>query len=178
LSLLPEWPDLIRFVRPVNLPPESPNGHHNVTNSMVHRLISYIHHSLDLCLLGWIADPVGQLELTPYTDADFAGDPDTMKSTSGVLMRLRGPHSFVPLAATSKRQTCASHSIPEAEIVAAALGIGHGQHHAWMVFGLLMEQIGMEHVCIDDEATRKVVRTHRENSYQEHRRVLPWTCGW
>ena len=57
------------------------------------------------------------------TDADFAGDKETHRSTSGVFLCIRGPSTFFPLAATSKRQSCVSHSTPEAEIVAADLAI-------------------------------------------------------
>eukprot|EP00971_Amphidinium_carterae_P114472 2268179-Amphidinium_carterae.1 len=32
---------------------------------------------------------------------------------------MMGKHTHVPIAAVSKRQTCVSHSTPEAEIVAA-----------------------------------------------------------
>ena len=65
--------------------------------------------------------PLGmeKLEFVVYSDADFAGDLETRRSTIGVFACLRGPNSFVPLAATSKRQSCVSHSTPEAEIVAA-----------------------------------------------------------
>ena len=40
-----------------------------------------------------------------------------------MLIALAGPHSFFPLNAISKKQSCVSHSTPEAEIVAADLAI-------------------------------------------------------
>ena len=89
----------------------------------LHRLVCYILHSLDRKMIGWIADPVEDLTLALYSDADFAGDPDSMKSTSGVFLALIGPSSFVPLGAVSKKQTCVSHSTPEAELVAADLAV-------------------------------------------------------
>ena len=42
------------------------------------------------------------LNLTLYSDADFAGCLDTAKSTSGVFIALTGPNSFFPLNAISK----------------------------------------------------------------------------
>jgi hypothetical protein len=80
-------------------------------------------HSLDRKMVGWIADPIQDLTLALYSDADFAGDPDSMKSTSGVFLALIGPSSFVPLGAVSKKQTRVSHSTPEAELVAADLAV-------------------------------------------------------
>jgi hypothetical protein len=63
------------------------------------------------------------LQLVLYTDSDFAGDQETQRCTSGVFLCLRGPNTFVPLSAVSKRQGCVSHSRPEAEIVAADVGL-------------------------------------------------------
>ena len=54
-----------------------------------------------------------------FADADFAGDPETQRSTSGLHLALRGPATCFPLTGASKRQTCVSHSTPEAEIIAA-----------------------------------------------------------
>jgi len=64
---------------------------------MLYRLVCYIHSSLDYFLHGWVGDDPQKLELCLYTDADFAGDPDNARSTSGVYLCLRGPNSFVPL---------------------------------------------------------------------------------
>jgi hypothetical protein len=85
----------------------------------LHRLVSYIHHTLDVRMLGWVGNPVEEWELVVYSDADFGGDPDTSRSTTGVFVCVRASHTFFPLSATSKRQSCVSHSTPEAEIVAA-----------------------------------------------------------
>jgi hypothetical protein len=90
---------------------------------MLFRLMCYIHSSLGACLHGWMGDAPAKVEVCLYTDADFAGDPDTARSTTCVFLCLRGPNTFVPLGAVSKRQTCVSHSTPEAEIVAADHGI-------------------------------------------------------
>ena len=38
-------------------------------------------------------------------------------------MALTGPNSFYPLSAFSRKQTCVSHSTPEAELVAADVGL-------------------------------------------------------
>ena len=71
----------------------------------LHRLVAYVNSTLDLRLCGWIGDPPDQWEFVVYSDADFSGDRETSRSTSGVLVCLRGPNTFSPLSATSKRQT-------------------------------------------------------------------------
>ena len=42
-----------------------------------------------------------------------------MRSTSGCYAALTGTNTFFPLSAFSRKQTCVSHSTPEAELVAA-----------------------------------------------------------
>ena len=90
---------------------------------LLHRLMCYLNSTLDYRMFGWIGDPVSMLSLHVYCDADFAGDQETMKSTSGVHLVLQGPNSYFPLTCVSKKQSCQSHSTPEAEFVAASHGI-------------------------------------------------------
>ena len=51
-------------------------------DKMLFRLMCYINSSLDACLHDWMGDPPDKVELCLYTDADFAGDPDTARSTT------------------------------------------------------------------------------------------------
>jgi hypothetical protein len=89
---------------------------------LLYRLVCYINSTLNLFMTGWIGDKPDDLELVLYTDADFVSD-ESARSTTGVFLCLKGPNSFVPLSAFSKRQSCVSHSTPEAEIVAADAGL-------------------------------------------------------
>ena len=65
-----------------------------------------------------VGDEPNQLRLACYADASFAGDLRDSKSTSGGLLCLIGPHTFVPLSWLCKKQTAVSHSSTEAEIIA------------------------------------------------------------
>ena len=85
----------------------------------LHKLVCYINSSLNLRMTSWVGDPIKDWELVAYSDADLAGDYDTSRSTTGVFLCVRGPRTFITLQGISKRQTCVSHSTPEAEIVAA-----------------------------------------------------------
>ena len=74
-------------------------------------------------MVGWVAqDEHEKVEPVLFTDADFAGCSDTMRSTSGVHVDLAGPWSRFPVIGVSKKQTAMSHSTPEAEIVALSPG--------------------------------------------------------
>jgi hypothetical protein len=63
------------------------------------------------------------LEFKVYADADFAGCVRTMRSTTRVTLAVEGPNARMVINAVSKRQTAASHSTPDAEIVAADSGM-------------------------------------------------------
>ncbi|MFM7983728.1 MAG: hypothetical protein ACKPKO_30835, partial [Candidatus Fonsibacter sp.] len=86
---------------------------------MMQRLMGYIQATLHLRMVGWVGDSSKQLYPDFFADADFAGDVDTQRSTCGYYSVIRGPNTSFPISAGSKRQSCVSHSTPEAEIVAA-----------------------------------------------------------
>ena len=77
-----------------------------------------------------VGDSPDKLFLPLYSDADFASDLKTSRSTSGTFLKIAGPNTSAPLAAQSKKQTAASHSTPEAEIVAADRPSSAGQSGA------------------------------------------------
>jgi hypothetical protein len=68
-------------------------------------------------------ESLDDLKVSLYVDADFAGDQKDSKSTNGTFHCIESPYSFGPLSGQSKKQTCVSHSTPEAEVVAADHGI-------------------------------------------------------
>ena len=70
-------------------------------------------------MTSWVGDPIKDWELAAYSNADLAGDSHTSQSTTGVFLCVRGPRTFITLQGVSERQSCVSHSTPEAEIVAA-----------------------------------------------------------
>ena len=70
---------------------------------------------LNIDLAGSINDKEEDLELQLYVDADFAGDKENARSTSGGFSVLRGPASFFPLAWVSQRQTSISKQLIKKE---------------------------------------------------------------
>ena len=136
-------------------------------------------------MIGWIADELAELTLTLYSDADFAGDPDSMKSTSGVFLALVGPSSFVPLGAVSKKQGCVSHSTPEAELVAADVAVRTEGLPAVALWEIIWQSaagltVGPERLRFreDNAAAIQILKTGRNPTIRHmgrtHRVCLRW----
>ena len=85
----------------------------------LHRLICNVWESLDDKLVGWIGDYPDSLSVHLFVDADFAGCPFTLRSTSGLHLDVQGPNSRFPLSSGSNQQTALAQSTPEAEIASA-----------------------------------------------------------
>ena len=83
-----------------------------------YRIFCYLWSTRDNILTGEILDYKEDLYLQLYVDADFAGDAEDCKSTSGMYLILAGPRgTFVPLAWAAKKQNNTSRSTTEAEMV-------------------------------------------------------------
>ena len=87
-------------------------------DSALHRLVSYIHCSKDLKMLGFIGDKFSDCRLWLFADADWAGEYDS-HSTTGCTMILVGPNTYYPLNAFSRKQTATATSSTEAKVIAA-----------------------------------------------------------
>ena len=107
------------YIRAVNHLATKVSKWTSTCDSMTNRLIGYIQANLHLRMIGWIGDSREQLFPHVFADADVAGDMETQRSTSGFYSVVRGPNSSFPILAGSTRPTCASHSTPDAEMVAA-----------------------------------------------------------
>ena len=92
-------------------------------DARLHQLMSYINSSLSDRMVGYIGDDPKDLTARLYCDADFAGCPYTLKSTSGVHAAIEGPNSRFPWAASSKGQSATAQSTPEAELASLNEGM-------------------------------------------------------
>ena len=88
----------------------------------LHRLMCYIHSTLDRTMVGFVGDPPESCKTVFFADSDHAGEHDN-RSTSGCLLALVGPNTFYPLTAFSKKQTSTAMSSTEAEVTAANLAL-------------------------------------------------------
>ena len=73
-------------------------------------------------------DDTKALPFCLYTGADHASGIEDAKSTSGMILTLKGPNSFCPLCWGSIRQEATARSTCEAEIKSLDLGVvGFGE---------------------------------------------------
>ena len=86
---------------------------------MLNRLMAYILSTKHRRMCGWVGDVREKVFPHLFADAGFARDIDPQRSTSGFHSVIRGANMSCPICAGSKRQTCVSHSTPEADLVAA-----------------------------------------------------------
>ena len=126
--------------------------------------MSYINHTTDLKLYGWVGDSVDALQLNLYVDADLAGDTPSCKSTSGVFFAVCGPHTRWPITGQSKKQPVTSHSTPESEVVAFSRGLRTIGLPAVLLWSTLLGK-GVEEVVLqvreDNDAMIRVLTTGR-----------------
>ena len=64
----------------------------------LHRLISYMNCTEDWCQGCYVGDYASDIHLMLFSDASFAGDLKDSKSTSGGILVLVGPNTFLPIA--------------------------------------------------------------------------------
>jgi hypothetical protein len=130
----------------------------------LHRMMCYINSTLDVKMQAWVGDPIEDWEFVVYSDADFAGDKSTSKSTSGAFACIRAKNTFFPLTGISKKQSCVSHSTPEAEIVAADFAVrtvGLPGLDLWETLkGKPMSMVFKE----DNESTMRIIETGKSNA--------------
>ena len=72
---------------------------------MAHRLMGYMQAAVYLIMIGWVGDSRDKLFTHVFADADFVGDVDTQRSTSGFYSVIRGPNTSCPISVGSKRHT-------------------------------------------------------------------------
>ena len=83
-----------------------------------HRLVSHLHSTRYNILEGFVdGDPNGR-DVIVYSDASFADDTNSSKSTSASFVALVGPNALAPITAICKKQTVVSHFSTESDIVA------------------------------------------------------------
>ena len=141
----------------------------------LHRLMCYLNSTPNLHLGGYCRDPPDKLELQLWVDADFSGETDDAKSTSGAFLALIGPNTFFPLMWASKKQTSTSRSTTEAEVVSLAQALFAEAIPTLDLWDLILGRSVTCRFHEDNQATKRVVekgyspklrhilRTHKVN---------------
>ena len=83
----------------------------------------YLYSTWDHVMVGWVGDEPRKISPHVFCDADFAGCPYTLRSTSGVHCDLEGPNTRFPWAAGSNQQTSRAQSTPEADFASLNRGM-------------------------------------------------------
>ena len=84
-----------------------------------------------------------------FTDASHAGDTDTRKSVSGIVIKIGG--NTVTWASLFQR--IVSHSSCESELMALDKGATIGQHIKWLAEQMGADIVSPIHVFIDNQST-------------------------
>ncbi len=127
----------------------------------LHRIMCYVHTSLHYRMVGWVGDKADQLQPHLFADADFAGCPESQRSTSGLHLAIRGPATCFPIAGASKRQTCVAFSTPEAELSAAAFALRMAGLPGLQLWDTLFERAVVLLFHEDNQAMIRVCLTGR-----------------
>ena len=93
-----------------------------------------------------------------FADADFAGDRDDSKSTSGNFLVLTGSNTYFPLTWSSTKQTSTSRSTTESEVVSLAQGVVSEAILASILWTLVLGRDIKTKIYEDNQATITVVR--------------------
>ena len=125
---------------------------------LVKRIIRYLKGTIDLGLL-YCKD--GDFET--YCDADYAGDKETRKSTSGVVCK----YASAAITWQSKRQQCVALSTTEAEYVSAASA---AKEMVWLkkLFIECEEDIVNYDLMIDNMSALKLIKNPEFHQRSKH----------
>ncbi len=144
----------------------------------LHRLMSYVHSTLDLRLYGWVGDDADVISPHLFADADFAGCALSQRCTSGAFVVLRGPRTSFPIACASKRQGCVSHSTPEAELVAMDHALRQLGLPSLPLWETLIPNFGRIHVHEDNQAMIRIASTGKNPTMRYLSRTHGVCVSW
>jgi len=82
-----------------------------------------MHQTSEHAQINFVGDVPSECWLTLFSDASFAGDLRDSKSTSGGILCLVGPNTYVPICWICKKQGAVSHSTAEAEVISLDAGV-------------------------------------------------------
>ena len=112
-----------------------------------------------------------------YVDANFSGDSDSTKSTSGGYLVLCGSNTWFPIMWLSKRQTSTSRSTTEAEVVSLAASLFSEAIPAMDLWDLILGRPIRLFIMEDNQATIKVVRQGYSNKLRHIQRTHKVNLG-
>ena len=76
-----------------------------------------MHFTARLEMQCWVGDKPEDIQLAIFADASFASWLGDSKSTSGAILCLKGPNTYVPISWFCKKQGSISNSSTESELI-------------------------------------------------------------
>lgn len=125
------------------------------------RVFSYLNNT---SCFGIRYDGYDKEGLIAFSDADFASDVDSRKSTSGVLIKLNGG----AIVWSSKKQATVARSTTEAEFVAASLACSDIMWSRQFLFELGRENLEPTKLSIDNQSAIKLILNQQIHSKIKH----------
>jgi len=98
-----------------------------------------LHQTYEHAQVNWVGDAPSKCRLALFSDASFAGDLRDSKSTSGGILVLFGPNTWVPISWICKKQGPVSHSTAEAEVISLDAGARLEGLPALMLWSLVID---------------------------------------
>jgi hypothetical protein len=147
----------------------------------LHKLMCYISSTLDVRMVGKVGDSKESLRAAIFSDADFAGCAQTMRSTSGVFAKIMGPNTHMPISGASTKQTAVSHSTAEAELVAAEVAL---RKEGLPVLDLLQVVLGNPNTPViceffeDNQATIRMLESGKNPTLRHLPRTHKVDLAW
>ena len=93
-------------------------------------------------------------------------------------MALTGPNTFFPLNSVSKKQTCVSHSTPEAEIVAANAAVRLEGLPALQLWDVILERKVIATMLGDNQATMQILKSGKNPALRHSARTHRVNFAW
>ena len=144
----------------------------------LHRMMCYINTTLDMRMIGKVGDDAESLFAALFSDADFAGCSETLRSTSGIFLKMSGPNTSYPIGGCSKKQTAVSHSTPEAEIIAAELGLRQEGLPALDLLDVILDRTVTIKFYEDNQATIRMLESGKNPTLRHLGRTHKVDLAW
>merc|ERR1711867_179020 len=110
------------------------------------RLIAYIHKTKNYVQHCFVGDGAENCKIGLFCDASFAADLTDSKSTTGALLCVFGPSTFVPITWVCKKHGAVSHSSTEAEVIALGAALRLEGLPALMLWDTVIEVLSSEKI--------------------------------
>ena len=166
------------LLRPCNFLASKVTKWDKVCDRKLHRMMCYIQSTLEIRMIGKVGDYPGELFAALFSDADFAGCSETMRSTSGIFLKVSGPNTSFPIGGCSKKQTAVSHSTPEAEIIAAELGLRQEGLPALDLLDVILDRTVTIKFYEDNQATIRMLESGKNPTLRHLGRTHKVDLAW